>query len=182
MTDTRNYATTKAALADLWQRVHDSAPADDWPTVTKLTTGSALARVPEGFSAWSIGDWDDLSNQSADDATAAGRHIIIMPTLSDEAPISIHRRLIARAVALGTGRCPLCNAVAGLTQSPPEVGVQGIAAWRVLPVYVQISHSVGCPANSFGEEDRCWFLPPTGTAGTTSIRGAPELESGDLCR
>lgn len=152
-------ADLRARLAALWHRAHSSTPVDAWPQVTRLTTGPALARVPDGFTPWAVGPWID------DPAAAppAGRHVVVLPTLAGDAPLDVRHRYLARLVALGTGRCPLCSAVAGLSRQIPEPGEPGRAAFHALPLVVTVNHSVGCPADSFGEEDRRFFVPPTGT-------------------
>lgn len=141
-------AETRARLVALWERANRSTPADEWPTVTRLTSGPALDKVPDGFTAWAVGPWPD------DPAAAPreGRHIVVLPTLDVAASLSVHRRYLARAVALGTGRCPLCSAVAGLSREPVAPGEQGRAVFQELPLYVRVRHATGCPAEFLPDE------------------------------
>ena len=135
----------------LWETAHDSVPAYRWPLVTRLS-GPARAEVPPGFAAFAVGPWQD----DPQDAPPEGRHIVVMPSLVAEAPMSVRRRYIARLVATGTGRCPLCGSVAGILPDSPSPDHP--ASWRLLPLRVGISHTPGCPA-VFGDADREYFDP-----------------------
>lgn len=138
-------AELRATLAALWERAQESTPADDWPAVTRLTSGPELAKVPPGFTAWAVGAWPDAD-------APGGRHVVVLPTLDPAAPLDVHRRLMARVVALGSGRCPLCSAVAGLDREPVAPGEQGRAVFHVLPLYVRVRHATGCPAEFTPDE------------------------------
>lgn len=159
---TTNAADLRAALAALWERAHDSTPDHEWPTVTVLTSGSGLDKVPPGFTPYAVGPW----TEHPENAPREGRHVVVLPTAHPNAPLGLRRRLMARAVALGTGRCPLCSEVAGLTQRLPGPGEPGRAVWHALPVYLAVRHATGCPADDWTEADRSWLAPPVGTAPT----------------
>lgn len=78
-----------------------------------------------------------------------GSHVML-PTLSLLAPYEMHRRYQARVVATAMGRCGMCGAVASVH------GGEHLAAWRVLPVTVGLTHVAGCPAE-FTDDERQWF-------------------------
>lgn len=148
---TETTADLRARLAALWDRAHPgSAPPDQWPPITRLVTGDGLDRVPPGFAAWAVGRWPN----DPDTAPAEGRHVIVLPELDPAAPYEVHRRYMARVIADGTGRCPMCAAVAGIVGPDPEHGHR--AGFHRLPVVVGIQHATACPAE-FTEDDRRWF-------------------------
>lgn len=157
---TTNAADLRARLAALWERVNASTPDDEWPAVTLLTSGSGLDKVPPGFTAYAVGPWDE----HPENAPASGRHVVVLPSVHPNAPLGLRRRLMARAVANGTGTCPLCSAALGLSQRLPGPGEPGRAVWHALPVYLAVRHATGCPADDWTETDRGWLLPPVGTA------------------
>lgn len=146
-----NTAAVRAQLTDLWERAHSSTPDDQWPPVTKMTNGSAVEKVPEGFDAWSVGRWPE----SPSDAPESGRLIVVLPSLNVFAPMSVHRRLRARVIANGTGRCPLCNQAAGLSAPVPEPGGPR-AYFHAGEVTVTLNHDRGCPAE-FSDSERYLF-------------------------
>lgn len=133
-----------------------TADPGQWPDVTKLTSGRALETLPVGYTAWAVGNWDDDPDVRAATREGISNHIVVLPTLVDDAPPEIHSRLMARAVAIGTGKCPLCSGRAGLTQQPPAPG-EPRASFHAFPVYVRIEHSQGCPADDWSDDDRQWF-------------------------
>ena len=132
------------------RRPGDTTSPEAWPNITELTTGPALDRVPRGFSAWAIGRWDDdpsrrrKSTHHPDDPGVLA-HIVVMPTLIPEAPVSIRVRYLARAVAIATAKCPLCSGRAHLTRRPTPT--------------IHLRHSVGCPADDWTAEEQQWFVP-----------------------
>jgi len=81
-------------------------------------------------------------------------------TLTNNAPVPMRRRYLARVAAQGSGRCPLCAQVADISGPDPEHGRR--AGYRLLPVTVGVRHVTGCPASDFTDADRRWFEPPTG--------------------
>lgn len=78
----------------------------------------------------------------------------MLPALRPLAPVEVRRRYVARVVANATGRCPLCEGVAGVWIDPTRTP----AAWSVLPVTFQVLHATQCPAQ-FETRDRKWFDP-----------------------
>lgn len=141
-----DYAALRARMTALWERAHAATPDDAWPQVAPLVDGTGS--VPPHHTAWAVGPWDE-------DTTTA-RHVIVTPSLDPAAPASLHRRLAARVVALGTGRCPLCSAVAGLSQQPPAPGEPRVP-WHVFDVFVTVRHATGCPADDWTDAERHWF-------------------------
>lgn len=130
-------ADARAALArafDLPDR-YRSDPADpaSWPPVVLLPSDEA---TPPGWSRWRV-----------------GRALVLLPTLAPHAPVSVLRRLVARVLANGTGRCPLCGAAADLSTSPERP-----ASWTLLPLTVGVTHPEDCPA-LFTDDDARWFDP-----------------------
>lgn len=124
-----------AAAADLVAR--STAPGE-WPTVTRLDG----APVPPGYAAWRVG--------------GEGGPVTALPALAPSAPLDVRRRYLARVVANGSGRCPLCSAVAGITPDSPTPDRP--AAWHLMPVRVGITHATACPA-TFTDDDRRHFDP-----------------------
>ena len=143
-------ADLRARMAELWDRVHATAPPGEWPEVTRLTTGPEVDRLPPNFTAWAVGPWP----ADPADAPPAGRHVVVLPTLDPAAPFDVQRRYRARIVADGSGTCPLCSGVAGIVGPDPE---RARAGFHALPVRVGVRHSTGCPAADFGERERRWF-------------------------
>lgn len=129
-----NTADDRARVVALWDRVHPTP--DEWPGVTLLDGGP----VPEGFSAWRVGDDDGI--------------VTVLPTLLPSAPMDFRRRYFARVIANGSGECPLCGAVAGLSADP----VRTPAAWHRLPLRLTVRHATDCPA-TFTEAERRHFDP-----------------------
>lgn len=102
------------------------------PIVSLL--GQSPEGVPPGYSAWAVGPLFGV------------RSLVLMPTLSDDAPPVMEERLIARIVATGTGACPLCGRAAGGPLVSDEAG----------PLVIDIRHDEGCPA-VITQTDRKWF-------------------------
>jgi hypothetical protein len=134
-----------------WRGVNLSRPTPEaWPNITELTTGPALDKVPPGFTAWAVGRWDDdparrrKSTRHPDDPGVLA-HIVVMPTLVPEAPVSIRVRYLARAVAVATAKCPLCSGRAHLSRRPTPT--------------IHLRHSVGCPADDWTADEQRWFVP-----------------------
>lgn len=148
-----------------WRKVNLSRPTPEaWPNITELTSGPALEKVPPGYTAWAVGRWNDdparrgtFSNDPDDPGTNA--HIVVMPTLIPDAPLSIRIRYLARAVAIATARCPLCGGRAHLDRMPPPPGEQGQAVFHALPLYVRVQHAPGCPVDDWTDAERQWFVP-----------------------
>ncbi|HEU5025238.1 MAG TPA: hypothetical protein VFV01_10000 [Spirillospora sp.] len=118
-------------------RANPSDP-EDWPPVMRL----AGAPVPPGYALWRVGGEDGP--------------VTALPALRASAPMEFRQRYMARLVANGTGRCPLCGEAASINGHDPEHGRR--AAYRLLPVTVGITHSPDCPA-LFTDDDRRWFDP-----------------------
>jgi len=142
------YADMRAKFTALWERVHQATPDHAWPAVTRLTSGPELAKVPPHHTAWAVGPWSD--------EPASTRHIIVQPSLDPAAPVSMHRRLLARVIAIGSGRCPMCSGIATLSRQPPGPG-ESRAAFHLFAVYVAVRHANGCPADDFTARERAWF-------------------------
>ena len=114
------FADIKATVTAQWARAAGSDrpghAADATPDPAPLIEHLVDAPAPPGFSVWSV-------NSSAP---------IVLPTLALDAPIEIRLRYFARLLALATGTCPLCGAVATLGPTDPEHSRP--AAWAVLPL------------------------------------------------
>lgn len=119
-------AEHRALLALAWDSADQPGP------LVRVTD----APVPDGFTAWRMGD-----------------SVTVLPALLPSAPSGVRRRYEARAQANLTGTCPLCRAVADLSPDPSAP-----VAWRLLPVTVGIRHEKGCRA-LFTDEDRQHFDP-----------------------
>ncbi|MCK8468091.1 hypothetical protein M0722_12885 [Microbacterium sp. KSW4-16] len=115
--------------ADLRARLVSSQQAASAVPIVGLL-GTPPAGTPEGFSAWAVG------------ALFGERHIVILPTLSNDAPAVVLDRVVARVLATATGCCPLCGRAAGVDVLTPGV--------------VDVRHDEGCPA-TFGPDDQRWF-------------------------
>jgi hypothetical protein len=129
-------ADIRARLAAAADRVTRSTLPGAWPEVARLDG----APVPPGFTAWRIGP--------------EGGPVTVLPTLDPAAPLDVRRRYLARAIGNGTGRCPLCSAVAGVLGPDPEHGHR--AGFHLLPVTVGIRHAPDCPAE-FTDAERHYF-------------------------
>lgn len=130
-------ATRRGELFAAWDA------AARWPEVRRVYG----ADVPDGFAAWLVGP-DDEEHL---------RQVVLLPALRPLVPRSVIERYHARILANATGRCPACGEVAGLTREPPAPGERGLAAWRTLPLHVELRHAADCPA-TFTEADRRWFV------------------------
>ncbi|KJL23794.1 hypothetical protein RN51_01329 [Microbacterium oxydans] len=115
--------------ADLRARLVSSQQAASAVPIIGLL-GTPPAGTPVGYSAWAVG------------SLFGDRHIVIMPTLDDNAPAVVLDRVVARVLATATGCCPLCGRAAGVDVLTPGV--------------VDVRHDEGCPA-TFGPEDSRWF-------------------------
>ncbi|MFB4350427.1 hypothetical protein [Microbacterium sp. CR_7] len=115
--------------ADLRARLVSSQQAASAVPIVGLL-GTPPAGTPDGFSAWAVG------------ALFGERHIVILPTLSSDAPAVVLDRVVTRVLATATGRCPLCGRAANVDVLTPGV--------------VDVRHDEGCPA-IFGPEDSRWF-------------------------
>jgi len=113
-----------------------------------LSLIAAPEGTPEGHSAWAVGP------------LFGPRSIVILPTLSDDAPPRVLERLMARVLATATGTCPLCGEVTGLVgppiPDPREGATRGAASFYLLPLTVGVRHAGECPAQ-FDDSDRRWF-------------------------
>jgi hypothetical protein len=123
-----SYLAARDALFNRWDAASSTAP----PVVERLID----APLPPGLTAFRV---NNIST-------------VALPTLADDAPMDVYKRYFARVVAVATGRCPLCDAVAGVSRDPDD----GRAAFMLLPVQIEIAHLPGCPTR-FDESDRCWF-------------------------
>lgn len=117
------------AAADIRARLVAAQHAASRTPIVGLL-GNPPEGTPPGFSAWAVG------------ALFGERHIVILPTLSPDAPQVIHDRVVARVLATATGECPLCGRAAGHDLLAPTV--------------VDVRHDEGCPA-VFTEDDSRWF-------------------------
>lgn len=115
--------------ADLRARLVSSQQAASATPIVGLL-GTPPEGTPPGFSAWAVG------------ALFGERHIVILPTLSSDAPAVMLDRVVARVLATATGRCPLCGRASGVDVLTPDV--------------VDVRHDEGCPA-TFGPADTRWF-------------------------
>ena len=145
-----NYADMRGRLAAAWERANDSIPSEQWPQVTRLTTGPGLDKVPPGFTAWAVGPWSAQK-------TSEGRQVVVLPSLALNAPKAVWERYLARVIATGSGKCPMCSQVAALDREPPAPGELGRAAFHALPLFVRVTQSMGCPAADWTERERHYF-------------------------
>lgn len=127
-------ADTRAKLAALWDRMHPTDPAE-WPRLDLLIDAPA----PPGWAVWRAGGPDGP--------------LTLLPALAPSAPFDVRRRYLARVVANTTGRCPMCGAAAGVAPDAPDPEHGRLAAYRVAPVRVGITHAPDCPA-TFTDHDR----------------------------
>lgn len=114
----------------LWDRAHG---VSGWPLVTGLPDPFGL--VVRGWAAFIVGLWSDEPEDTP-------RGIVYMPTLRPCSPHSLRRRHLARTIANGSGRCPLCRA-------------ERAGRWLV--------HEAEC-ATAFHPHDTAWLDPTAGVA------------------
>lgn len=108
--------------------------------------GIPPAGTPPHMSAWAVGPF------------GGPRQVVVVPTLKPEAPPEVVERVVARVLAIGTGRCPLCGGIQELSQAipDPERPMRGRVSWEALPVFLDVRHAPFCPA-TFEPSEAHWF-------------------------